>query len=75
MQRGKKAHPILSKVPLELIKRLPDFLLNPDPEIYMSDNFVVFDLETNTKARPSPTNNPERDHDLFLNRGVFLRTI
>ena len=50
MQRGKKAHPILSKVPLELIKRLPDFLLNPDPEIYMSDNFVVFDLETNTKG-------------------------
>jgi len=43
-------HKILSKVPLHLLKRLPDFVINPDPTIYLSDNFVVFDLETNTKG-------------------------
>jgi DNA polymerase I-like protein with 3'-5' exonuclease and polymerase domains len=47
--KGTKAH-ILSKVPMELLERLPSFLLNPDPLIYMSDNFVVFDLETNVKG-------------------------
>lgn len=29
---------------------LPEFLLSPNPEIYLSDNFVVFDLETNTQG-------------------------
>ena len=43
-------HKILSKVPLSLLKRLPDFVINPDPSIYMGDKFVVFDLETNTKG-------------------------
>lgn len=43
-------HNILSKVPMDLLKRLPDFVINPDPSIYMGDNFVVFDLETNTKG-------------------------
>ena len=55
---GKKVHPILSKVPSELLEKLPDFLLHPDPEIYMGDNFVVFDLETNTQgdeSSPLPT--------------------
>lgn len=43
-------HPILSRVPLTLLKRLPPFLINPDPSIYMDDNFVVFDIETTTKG-------------------------
>ena len=41
---------LLKEIPQELLDRLPDFLLNPNPYVYMSDNFVVFDLETNTKG-------------------------
>jgi len=37
-------------VPISLLKRLPKFLINPSPDVYLSDNFVVFDLETNTKG-------------------------
>ncbi len=35
---------------MKLLKRLPPFLLTPDPSIYLSDNFVVFDVETTTKG-------------------------
>lgn len=41
---------ILDVVPEKILKLLPDFLLNPDPEVYLSDNFVVFDLETNIRG-------------------------
>lgn len=40
---------------------LPGFLLHPDPEIYLSDNFVTLDFETTTKKvdpndkSPSPS--------------------
>ena len=40
----------LSKLPAAMLKALPKFLTNPDPKIYLSDDFVVFDLETNTKG-------------------------
>ena len=46
---GKKAH-LLAKLPRAMLKSLPNFLLNPNPEIYLSDNFIVLDLETNTKG-------------------------
>ncbi len=41
---------VLAKLPASMLKCLPEFLLNPNPEIYLSDNFVVLDLETNTKG-------------------------
>lgn len=41
---------LLAGVPSKLLKRLPAFLLNPDPNIYMSNDFVVFDFETNMKG-------------------------
>ena len=41
---------LLAGVPREYLELLPDFLLCPNPDIYLSDNFVVFDLETNTKG-------------------------
>ena len=41
---------LLTNLPVSIQKDLPDFLLHPDPMIYMSDNFVVFDLETNTQG-------------------------
>lgn len=41
---------LLKDIPQELLDRLPQFLLHPDPLIYMSDNFVTVDLETNTKG-------------------------
>lgn len=41
---------LLKDVPQNLLNRLPNFLLHPDPLIYLSDNFVTFDLETNTKG-------------------------
>ena len=47
--RGTTAHP-LSKIPRAMLEALPAFLINPDPEIYLSDNFLVIDLETNTKG-------------------------
>ena len=46
-ERGTIAHG-LAKLPLAMMKALPSFLLSPNPDIYLSDNFVVFDLETNT---------------------------
>ena len=49
MSRGKVAS-LLAGVPLAMLKQLPDFLIHPNPSIYMSDNFVVFDVETNTKG-------------------------
>ncbi len=48
-QTGTKAH-LLAKLPKAMLKALPSFLLAPNPEIYLSDNFVVFDFETNTKG-------------------------
>jgi DNA polymerase I-like protein with 3'-5' exonuclease and polymerase domains len=45
-----KPHPTLCKVPIHLLKRLPKFLINPDPTVYMGDNFIVFDFETNVKG-------------------------
>jgi len=47
--RGTTAHP-LAKLPKAMLKALPKFLLMPDPDIYLSDNFIVIDLETNTKG-------------------------
>jgi DNA polymerase-1 len=41
---------LLEGIPQELLDRLPEFLLHPDPLIYMSDNFVTVDLETNMKG-------------------------
>lgn len=41
---------LLKDIPQNLLNRLPNFLLHPDPLIYLSDNFVTFDLETNTKG-------------------------
>lgn len=41
---------ILDTVPEEYLELLPEFLLNPDPYIYLSDNFVTFDLETTKKG-------------------------
>ncbi len=41
---------LLANLPKAMLKTLPKFLLAPNPEIYLSDNFVVFDLETNTKG-------------------------
>lgn len=46
---GKQAS-LLCHVPKDMLSQLPGFLLQPNPEIYLSDNFVVFDLETNTKG-------------------------
>lgn len=34
-------------------KSLPDFLLNPNPEIYLGDNYVVLDLETSNHEKGS----------------------
>lgn len=48
-QNGTVAHG-LAKLPMAMLKALPAFLVSPNPEIYLSDNFVVFDLETNTKG-------------------------
>ncbi len=47
--RGTVSH-LLAKLPRAMLTSLPSFLLSPNPEIYLSDNFVVFDLETNTKG-------------------------
>lgn len=41
---------ILDSVPEHILELLPDHLLYPDPYILMSDNFVVFDLETTTQG-------------------------
>ena len=41
---------LLKGIPKELLDRLPDFLIKPNPYIFMSNKFVVFDLETNTKG-------------------------
>jgi DNA polymerase I-like protein with 3'-5' exonuclease and polymerase domains len=49
MRRGTVASP-LAKIPRAMLKALPSFLLQPNPELYLSDNFVVVDLETNTKG-------------------------
>jgi len=48
-RRGRAKHP-LAELPEAMLKDLPSFLLEPKPEIYLSDNFVVVDLETNTKG-------------------------
>ena len=49
MTRRARASP-LSKVPQAMLDSIPDWLLHPNPEVYLSDNFLVFDLETNTKG-------------------------
>lgn len=41
---------ILDAVPEAVLSLLPDFLRYPDPEIYLSNNYVVFDFETNTRG-------------------------
>lgn len=40
----------LTELAEQLLDKLPWFLRDPDPNIYLSDNFVVLDLETNTKG-------------------------
>ena len=40
----------LHDIPAAMFNSLPKFLTSPDPDIYLSDNFVVFDLETNTQG-------------------------
>ena len=40
----------------DLIKLLPDFLGNPNPEIYLSDNYIVLDFETSNLGKGTPTN-------------------
>jgi DNA polymerase I-like protein with 3'-5' exonuclease and polymerase domains len=57
VRRGRRRDGALQEVPTTVLELLPDFLLHPNPEIYLSDNFVVFDLECNTKgdgASPMP---------------------
>lgn len=41
---------ILDVIPANVLAKLPPFLLDPDPTIYLSDNYVVFDFETNTRG-------------------------
>ena len=41
---------LLKEIPKELLDRLPAHVLHPNPYIYMSENYVTFDLETNTKG-------------------------
>ncbi|MEE8599408.1 MAG: hypothetical protein V3S69_07910, partial [Dehalococcoidales bacterium] len=41
---------LLKDVPQELLDRLPDFLLHPNPDIYLSDNFITADLETTKRG-------------------------
>ena len=48
-QNGTVPH-LLAKLPRAMLKALPGFLLAPNPDVYLSDNFVVFDLETNTQG-------------------------
>jgi DNA polymerase I-like protein with 3'-5' exonuclease and polymerase domains len=44
-----------------LLERLPKFLIKPDPDIYLSDNFVVVDFETTTNnGSPSPYDKDNR---------------
>lgn len=52
MTRGKRNRRkgILSEVSQDFLDNIPSFLLPPNPEIYLTDNFVTFDLETNTKG-------------------------
>ena len=40
----------------DLIDQLPLFLRRPDPNVYMSDNYVVVDFETTTLDKGSPYN-------------------
>ena len=49
-KRGTQAPPMLAKLPKAMLEALPKFLREPNPEVYLSDNFVVFDLETTTKG-------------------------
>ena len=39
---------------------LPDFVRNPDPEIYLSDNFAVLDLETTSLDKGDARNKDNR---------------
>lgn len=48
-QAGTVAHG-LAKLPAAMFNALPKFLTSPDPKIYLSDNFVVVDVETTTKG-------------------------
>lgn len=48
---------------LDTSMKLPEFLTNPDPEIYFSDNFVVIDFETTNKDKGSALN---KDNKLLL---------
>lgn len=51
MRKRRREKPnLLDGVPQAMLDALPNFLLAPDPEIYLSDNFIVLDLETNTKG-------------------------
>ncbi len=49
-QSSSPSPPGLAKLPAAMFNALPKFLTAPNPEIYLSDNFVVLDLETNTKG-------------------------
>lgn len=42
---------------------LPDFVVNPDPEIYLSENYAVLDFETTNTDKGSPYN---RGNNLVL---------
>jgi len=42
---------------------LPDFITNPNPEIFLSDNYLVIDLETTTLDKGTAIN---RDNSLLL---------
>lgn len=54
-----------------IMNQLPDFLLNPNPEIYLGDNYVVLDFETTNKDRGSAIN---RDNRLVLSTWVLGKT-
>ena len=44
----------------ELLPLLPDYLKDLDPEIYLSNNYVVVDFETTILDKGSPYNEDNR---------------
>lgn len=42
------------------MREVPEFLLRPDPDVFMSDNYVVLDAETTTINKGDPLNSDNR---------------
>ena len=61
-----------------MIYNIPKFVTNPNPDLFMSDNYLVFDFETTNLDKGDPLN--ENNHIILIawqrnvdERGAFVR--